>query len=171
MVNDTVSILDGFETDIRDTFNALKSLNGTHGFVSTKSHESVQLTTWSLQRLEELLHQHNYDSLNMLSMMTLSVSTQRHMLSMSCSAHYNMQRVSWPQFRSPWKENFRGLLIISRARKGVGIHHLRTPLISWKCPSLYQGRNIQQGEHVRRTKKKKCANGPRHTRKESDNGL
>ena len=73
LVKDSVSILDGIENDICETFKAPKSLNGTHGFVSTKSHVSVELTAWSLQKLQEILDKHSYQSLNMLSMMTLNV--------------------------------------------------------------------------------------------------
>lgn len=74
MVKDSVNTLNEFEHDIRDEFVAApKSLNGTHGYVSSKSHTSLELTVWSLQRLRNTLHENNYSSANMLSMMTLSV--------------------------------------------------------------------------------------------------
>ena len=73
MVKESVKVMNGFERSIRDDFAVPKALNGTHGFVSSKSQQSLELTVWSLQRLQELLHEHNYTSTNLLSMMTLNV--------------------------------------------------------------------------------------------------
>ena len=50
-----------------------KSLNGTHGFISTKSHISLELTEWSIQHLLSELDNHGYPSAVLFSMMTLSI--------------------------------------------------------------------------------------------------
>lgn len=74
MVSESLSSVSSFEKDIRKTETNLPvSLTGAHGFVSTKSFVSLQLTKWSLEKLSETCSSFKYNQTNMLSMMTLSV--------------------------------------------------------------------------------------------------
>ena len=49
-----------------------KNLDGPHGFISSKSLLSLEMTKWSLGRLINLVTEFSYE-INLLSMMTLSV--------------------------------------------------------------------------------------------------
>lgn len=74
MAQQSLSIVSGFEADIRNGGNKLpSSLTGAQGFVSTKSFVSLQMTCWSLKRLRDTLNDFHYASLNPLSIMTLSI--------------------------------------------------------------------------------------------------
>ena len=74
MVGKSLAIIKSFEDDIRKIDTKLpKSLNGSHGFISTKSRVSLELTEWSLKRLSDFLTTNSYSKANLLSMMTLCI--------------------------------------------------------------------------------------------------
>ena len=49
------------------------SITGAHGFILTKSLESLELTLWTLQRLCTILRDFECENANMLSLMTLAI--------------------------------------------------------------------------------------------------
>ena len=51
----------------------LKVLTGAEASISSKSLTSLELTLWALKRLDKITQVYNYESTNMLSLMTLSV--------------------------------------------------------------------------------------------------
>ena len=70
----SLNVVSGFEIDIRSIGReAPAAISGTHGFVSTKSFVSLQLTHWSLTKLFQNVSSFGCNHTNLLSMMTLSV--------------------------------------------------------------------------------------------------
>ena len=74
LISQSLNVVSGFETDIRSIGREIPAaISGVHGFVSTKSFVSLQLTHWSLTKLLQNVSSFGYNHNNLLSMMTLSV--------------------------------------------------------------------------------------------------
>ena len=74
LISQSLNVVSGFETDIRSIGREIPAaISGVHGFVSTKSFVSLQLTHWSLTKLSQNVSSFGYYHTNLLSMMTLSV--------------------------------------------------------------------------------------------------
>ena len=74
LISQSLNVVSGFETDIRSIGREIPAaISGVHGFVSTKSFVSLQLTHWSLTKLLQNVSSFGYNHTNLLNMMTLSV--------------------------------------------------------------------------------------------------
>ena len=74
LISQLLNVVSDFETDIRSIRREIPAeISGAHGFVSTKSFVSLQLTHWSLMKLLQNVSSFGYNHANLLSMMILPV--------------------------------------------------------------------------------------------------
>ena len=74
LISQPLNVVSGFETDIRSIEREIPAvISGAHGFVSTKSFVSLQLTHWSMTKLLQNVSSFGYNHTNLLSMTALSV--------------------------------------------------------------------------------------------------
>ena len=74
LMSQLLNVVSGFKADIRSIGREISAaISGAHGFVSTKSFVSLQLTHWSLTKLLQNISSFGYNHINLLSMMTLSL--------------------------------------------------------------------------------------------------
>ena len=91
-------------------------------------------------RFRNTLHENNYSSENMLSMMTLSVE---HFHSTTHMKHTMLSPLQYAMsFMTAIKESH-GLRIILRAPKGAGIHHPKSLPTTLRFPNRYHLKYIQ----------------------------
>ena len=74
LISQSLNAVSGFEIDIRSIGREIPAaISGAHGFVSTKSLVSLQLTRQSLTELLQNISSFGYNPTHLLSMMTVSV--------------------------------------------------------------------------------------------------
>ena len=74
LISQSLNAVSGFETDIRSIGREISAaISGAHGFVSTKSLVSLQLTRQSLTELLQNISSFGYNPTHLLSMTTVSV--------------------------------------------------------------------------------------------------
>ena len=70
----SLQVIESFKNNITDPNKTIpRALTGAHGFISTKSLESLELTLWTLQRLWTILWGFEYENTDMLSLMMLAI--------------------------------------------------------------------------------------------------
>ena len=70
----SLQVIESFKNNITDFNKTIpRALIGAHGFISTKSFESLELTLWTLQNLCTILPGFEYENTDMPSLMTLAI--------------------------------------------------------------------------------------------------
>ena len=68
LMSQLLNVVSGFETDVRSIGREIPAaISGAHGFVSTKSFDSLQLTHWSLTKLLQNVSSFGYDHTDLFS--------------------------------------------------------------------------------------------------------
>ena len=70
----SLQVIESFKNNITYSNKTIpRALTGAHGFMLTKSFESLELTLWTLQRLCTILRDFEYENTDMLSLITLAI--------------------------------------------------------------------------------------------------